>query len=174
MDTTFARPKHLETDLASTCNGAYVSRDGKSIYNDPRLYRAQLPGANGITHARSLARLYALLIGDVHEDDQLRKCLLSKVTLAEATKNITPPGEPDRNWYDLPSTFSKGAFQTYGPCFDILGDQVFGHSGKTVRVSLRGNRLYCRVWWQLCIRFSSISIIICLCLQLSRSVRSNY
>ena len=124
------RPKHQQTDLASTCNGTFVSGPGNSLYNDPRLHRAQLPAVNGISHARSLARIYALLIGDVHEHGQTRKCLVSKDTLAEATKNITPAGEPDRNWYDLPSTFSQGAFQTYGPCFDILGDEVFGHSGK--------------------------------------------
>ena len=131
MDIPLVRPTHSQTDLSSSCNGIFVSKQGNSIYNDPELHRVQLPAVNGITHARSLARIYARLIGDVYEhDDQTRKCLVSKDTLAEATKNITPSGEPDRNWYDLPSTFSKGAFQTYGSCFNILGEEVFGHSGK--------------------------------------------
>lgn len=100
------------------------------IFNDIRLHRAELPAVNGITNARSLARIYARLIGNIEENGYLRKSLLTTYTLNEAIKDVTPPGEPDINWYHLPSTFSKSGFQTFGPCFNIMGDGVFGHSGK--------------------------------------------
>ena len=100
------------------------------IFNDPRLHRAQLPAVNGITNARVLARIYARLLSDVEENGQTLKCFLSDRTRAEATKDITPEGEPDRNWDNLPSTFSQSGFQTYGRCFNALREGIFGHCGK--------------------------------------------
>jgi hypothetical protein len=55
---------------------------------------------------------------------------LSEKTLTEAIVNATPKGEPDRNWYNMLTTFGKGGFQIYGDCFNIFGDGVFGHTGK--------------------------------------------
>jgi hypothetical protein len=100
------------------------------IYNEVQFHRAELPAANGITNARCLARIYSLLIGDINENEKKQKRLLSEKTIKEATKNITPPGEPDRNWYNMPSIYAKGGFQIYGECFKIFGEGVFGHTGK--------------------------------------------
>ena len=66
----------------------------------------------------------------MNENGKEQKCLLSEKTLSEATKNVTPQGEPDRNWCQKLTTFSRGGFQTYGDCFNIFGDGVFGHSGQ--------------------------------------------
>ncbi len=117
-------------DQTLTCSGALPLEQPQMIYNDSQVHRAELPAVNGITNARSLARIFSLLINDVHENDQQRKCLLSKKTLTQATTNITPADEPDLTLYDKPTTFSKSGFQTYGECFQILGDGVFGHTGK--------------------------------------------
>jgi hypothetical protein len=100
------------------------------IYNEPQFHQAELPAANGITNARSLARIYSLLISDINEDGKKRKRLLSEKTITEATKNVTPTGEPDRNWYNMPTTFAKGGFQIYSEYFKIFGEGVFGHTGK--------------------------------------------
>jgi len=51
-------------------------------------------------------------------------------TLSEASKNVAPQGEPDRNWNNIATTFGRGGFQTYGDCFNILGDGVFEHSAE--------------------------------------------
>ena len=85
---------------------------------------------NGITNARSLARIYSLLINDVDENGKKKERLLSEKTLAEATKNVTPMGEPDRSWYNIPTVFAKGGFQIYSERFPILGEGVFGHTGE--------------------------------------------
>ena len=113
-----------------TCSGALPLGQSQMIYNEPQVHHAELPAVNGITNARSLARIYSLLIGDVYENGKTFKCLLSEKTLSQAIKNITPDGELDQILYNMPTTFSKGGFQTYGDSFHILGDGVFGHTGK--------------------------------------------
>ena len=116
-----------------TCSGAFPTGRPKMYSNDVQFHRAEIPAVNGITNARSLARIYASLIGDVQEDGNKRACLLSEKTRTEATKNVTPAGEPDRNWYNLLSIYSKGGFQIYGERFKILNEDVFGHSGRNDR-----------------------------------------
>lgn len=114
-----------------TCSGAFPSGRPKMYSNEVQFHRAEIPAVNGITNARSLARIYALLIGDVEEKDgNKRTCLLSEKTRTEATKNVTPAGELDRTWYNLPSIYSKGGFQLYGERFNILSEDVFGHTGR--------------------------------------------
>lgn len=130
VDTSNVRPSSLVTDKALTCSGAFSSGKGKMIYNDPQFHRAEIPAANGITNARSLARIYSLLIGDVDENGKKRERLLSEKIVVEATKNITPTGEPDRNWYDFPTTFAKGGFQIYSEYFKIFDEGVFGFTGE--------------------------------------------
>ena len=93
-------------------------------------HRAEIPAANGITNARSLARIYAQLIGDVHENNHQKKRLISEKTLMQATKSITPDGEPDQVLFGIPSNFAQAGFHVYGPYFKALGPGVFGHKGK--------------------------------------------
>jgi len=119
-------------DKTLTCSGALPLEQPKMIYNESQVHRAELPAVNGITNARSLAKIYSLLINDVNENGKKLKCLLSKNILTQAITNITPAGEPDQTLYNKTTSFSKSGFQTYGDCFNIFGDGVFGHTGKTI------------------------------------------
>lgn len=129
-------PANLMTQNTMSCSGAFPSEPPTSrniIFNRTELHRAEIPAANGITNARTLARIYALLIGDVHENDQQKKRLIGEQTLLEATKNITPDGEPDQVLFGIPSNFAQAGFHVYGPYFKALGPGVFGHKGKSER-----------------------------------------
>jgi CubicO group peptidase (beta-lactamase class C family) len=91
-------------------------------YNSPQVHRAELPASNGIGTARSLARMYAALIGEV---DGVR--LLHEDTVKAATAQRTfgtdrVTGMPMR-WgtgYQLPTP-------PYLPCG---GPTSFGHAGR--------------------------------------------
>lgn len=116
------------TELTNTCSGAFpVDFAGPNIFNDTALHQAELPAANLITNARSLARLYAALIGDI--DDGCIKALISEKTRQRAVSCVTPEGEPDCTLFGLPTRFAMG-FQTYGYFLNVLGDGVFGHNGE--------------------------------------------
>ena len=130
-----------ETVKGFFCNGATLPKGPTFLFNEPVLHRAELPSVNGITNARSLARIYSLLIGNVNEDGKEQKRLLSDKTLSEATKNVTPQGEVDQNWCKKCTTFSRGGFQTYGDCFNNFGDGVFGHCGKNFFLPQEKNHL---------------------------------
>lgn len=105
------------------------TNSSETIFNDIRFHQIDLPSINGITNARSLARIYAQLFGDINDNGNKKKRLISENTLTQATENVTPPGEPDRIIFGVASTFSKSGFQTYGYTLDVLGDGVFGHIG---------------------------------------------
>ncbi|CAF1270939.1 unnamed protein product [Adineta steineri] len=119
----------LIADQTLSCSGALPLGQSEMIYNKPEIHRAILPAVNGIANARTLARIYSLLIGDVYENEKILKCLLSQKTLSEAIKNITPQNELDQTLYQIPTTFSKGGFQIYGDSFPVFGDGAFGHTG---------------------------------------------
>ncbi|CAF4424193.1 unnamed protein product, partial [Adineta steineri] len=91
-------------DQTLSCSGALPLGQSEMIYNKPEIHRAILPAVNGITNARTLARIYSLLIGDVYENEKILKCLLSQKTLSEAIKNITPQNELDQTLYQIPTT----------------------------------------------------------------------
>ncbi|CAF1007905.1 unnamed protein product [Adineta ricciae] len=118
-----------QAEQTLTCSGALPLNQPTMIYNKARIHRAQLPAVNGITNARSLARIYSRLIGDVHENGTVTKRLLNEKTLSQAIQNVTPNGELDQALYGIPTDFSKGGFQIYGDAFQIFGDSVFGHTG---------------------------------------------
>ncbi|CAF3928306.1 unnamed protein product, partial [Rotaria sp. Silwood1] len=42
----------------------------RSVFNDPRVHQAEIPAVNGITNAKSLARIYASLIGNLYDGGQ--------------------------------------------------------------------------------------------------------
>lgn len=119
-------------DQTLTCSGALPLEQSKMIYNDIQVHRAELPAVNGISNARSLARIFSLLMNDVNENGKKIKCLLSKNTLIQAITDVTPTAEPDQTLYNIPTNFSKSGFQIYGDCFKIFGDGVFGHTGEIV------------------------------------------
>ena len=89
-------------------------------YNDRALHRAELPAANGIATARSLARLYAATIGDV---DGVR--LLDDDTVKRAS---APESEGPDKVLVARTRFGLGFFLATD--FTPLGGEgSFGHSG---------------------------------------------
>ncbi|MFC7982947.1 serine hydrolase domain-containing protein [Streptomyces sp. NPDC057336] len=95
---------------------------------------AEIPAAGGIGDARSLARLYAALIGEV---DGVR--LLSAATVDRArtprTDHLPPPGPLHR--FDGPdrSRFGLG-FELPRPGEPLLGEGSFGHAGAGGRLGM--------------------------------------
>jgi CubicO group peptidase (beta-lactamase class C family) len=95
---------------------------GEGIFNRREVHAAEIPAANGITNARSLARIYAATIGSV---DGFR--LVSSETVDRVRTTITPPGEGDKCLI-MPTTFGLG-FMTYGDFTPYAGPGSFGHAG---------------------------------------------
>ena len=104
---------------ALSLNGAF-SVDG--AFNRRDVHAAELPAANGITNARSLARIYSATLGSV---DGVR--LIGSDTVDVARRTVTPPGEPDVCLI-MPTTFGMG-FMTHGPFSLYSGPGSFGHPG---------------------------------------------
>jgi len=91
-----------------------------SVFNERAFRAAEVPAANGITNARSLARVYAACIGDV---DGVR--LLRPETLAGAT-SVQSAGEDLVLGYE--TRYATG-FQLSFPFRPMAGDGSFGHYG---------------------------------------------
>ncbi len=99
--------------------GAFL---GDGLFNRREVHAAEIPAANGITNARSLARIYAATIGSVNG---VR--LLDPETVDRARTTITPPGEGDKCLI-MPTTFGLG-FMTHGDFTPYAGPGSFGHAG---------------------------------------------
>lgn len=89
-------------------------------FNRREVHAGELPGANGIATARSLAKLYAATVGEV---DGRR--LLSEATVAAATEERS--NGPDEVLV-RPTRFGSGFFLD-SPFSPLLGPRSFGHSG---------------------------------------------
>ncbi|CAF1343623.1 unnamed protein product [Adineta ricciae] len=94
-------------------------------FNKNTTHRAEIPGGNGITNARSLARLYASLIGNV-ENNRYQQILTEDI-LKRAIKSNTPPHEIDFV-LNITTTFAMG-FSVMNDLFPSLGSEIFGHQG---------------------------------------------
>jgi CubicO group peptidase (beta-lactamase class C family) len=104
---------------ALSLSGAFA---GDGIFNRRDVHAAEIPAANGIGNARSLARIYAATIGDV---DGVR--LLNEATVDRARSTVTPAGEGD-HCLVMPTTFGMG-FMTHGAFTPFAGPGSFGHPG---------------------------------------------
>lgn len=118
IGAAMADPQSLFSRALST-NGALPTPDADS-WNDPRVHRAEMPGANGITNARSLARMYAACVSAV---DGVR--LLSDETVRDAMREQS--NGPDRVLIG-PSRFGTG-FMLSGGLAPLMGETSFGHPG---------------------------------------------
>ncbi|CAF4612723.1 unnamed protein product, partial [Rotaria sp. Silwood2] len=99
--------------------------DSYEEFNNRSTHQAEIPAVNGITNARSIARLYASLMRDL--DNNKYKRLLNEEILKRATKSNTPDHELDVV-LQLPTDFSMG-FILLDDIFPSLGPGVFGHNG---------------------------------------------
>ena len=104
---------------ALSLNGAFAV-DG--AFNRRDVHAAEIPAANGIGNARTLARVYAATIGEV---DGVR--LLEQSTVDRVRRTVTPDGEPD-TCLIMPTTFGMG-FMTHGMFSPYSGPGAFGHPG---------------------------------------------
>lgn len=109
--------------LRTPCPELFGGTEGTidlSMFNDPRVLRAEIPAANGVTNARSLARLYAACVGEV---GGIR--LLSEAQVERATERQTTG--PDAVMFFETAIglgfFLSSAFSSYG------GPRGFGHTG---------------------------------------------
>ncbi len=89
-------------------------------WNSPATHRAEIPAANGICTARSLARMYSATIG---ETDGVR--LLNPSTIEMAT---TEQSEGTDRVLLVSSRFGLG-FMLHSPFSAMLAPTSFGHSG---------------------------------------------
>ena len=89
-------------------------------WNSPEVHAAEVPAANGICTARSLARFYAGLIGEV---DGVR--ILTPETVRTAT--VEQSNGPDRVLL-APTRFGLGYFLP-SPFEPLAGPASFGHAG---------------------------------------------
>lgn len=105
-------------EAALSLNGAF----GPGAFNKPQVHRAQVPGANGIGNARSLAKIYAACVGEV---DGVQ--LLTPDTVARATTSMTPPGEVDAVLLSQ-TDFAMG-FMRHNDHYKFTGPEAFGHTG---------------------------------------------
>lgn len=111
-------PESTFSRVLST-NGALPTPDA-ATWNDPRVYQAEMPAANGISNGRSLARLYAATVSEV---DGLR--LLSPEIVEKARAEQV--SGPDRTLV-MSSRFASG-FQLPTPSSPQLSAASFGHQG---------------------------------------------
>lgn len=100
-------------------NGAFA---GEGVFNTRAMHAAEIPAANAITNARSLARMYAATLAPV---DGVQ--LISDATRDVARTTVTPAGEPDACLI-MPTTFGMG-FMTHGQFTPYAGPGSYGHPG---------------------------------------------
>ncbi|CAF0874330.1 unnamed protein product [Rotaria sp. Silwood1] len=117
-------PVELSRSSRETLNESTITL--LNLFNEPRAHQAEIPAGNGITNARSLARLYASLISDI--DDGKYKRLLNENILELVTKSNTPKNETDLV-FQIPTTFAMG-FTLFDDIFPEFGPGSFGHTGR--------------------------------------------
>ena len=105
---------------ALTLNGTFGMFGGDGPFNTPAVHAAEVPAANGITDARSLARMYAALVGDV---DGVR--MLAPATVERATRPLV---EGRDRVLVAPTSFGLG-FLCHSRYIPLLAPGSFGHSG---------------------------------------------
>jgi CubicO group peptidase (beta-lactamase class C family) len=98
--------------------GALADQD---VWNSRAMHAAEVPSANGICDARSLARLYAATVGEV---DGIR--LLSPDQLKRATTQLTEG--PNHVLMDMDIQFGLG-FMLHAGMIPLGGPASFGHFG---------------------------------------------
>jgi CubicO group peptidase (beta-lactamase class C family) len=107
---------------ALTLDGAIGGDSESTIFNERRFHAAEVPAANGIGNARSLARIYAATIDTLDGVE-----LFSTAVRDRARATVTPEGEPDACLV-FPTTFGMG-FMTAGMISPYMGAGCYGHPG---------------------------------------------
>jgi CubicO group peptidase (beta-lactamase class C family) len=104
---------------AMTVNGVLRTPDADA-WNDPRVRRASIPAANGITNARSLARLYACCVGGAGAPRLLTEEILRSAVAEQSAGRDRVTG--------LDARFGTG-FMLPTAGTPMLSASSFGHEG---------------------------------------------
>jgi CubicO group peptidase (beta-lactamase class C family) len=112
-------------DRGATMGGAYAfpSERGFVTFNDPALQAAEIPGANGIATASSLARLYAACVSD-----RSGPRLMSLRSVEEALQ-VRSSGRQLNGIPDDGTRWGTGFQLASPPTQPLLGPTSFGHAG---------------------------------------------
>jgi CubicO group peptidase (beta-lactamase class C family) len=105
---------------ALSLNGTFTADDTDPVWNRRELHAAEVPAANGITDASSLAKMYAACVGEV---DGVR--LLSADYVDRARTTLASGADQCL----LADTRFGIGFMTNGPFGTLLGPGSFGHPG---------------------------------------------
>lgn len=112
-------------ERAATMGGAFgfPLADGQVTFNDPEIQRAEIPGANGMGTADSLARLYAACVSDIYGR---RIMTPEQIDDALVVRSIGQQvfGPPDRG-----ERWGTGFALDSPPARPLLGPRSFGHGG---------------------------------------------
>ncbi len=119
LATAFLDP-HSTTNRALMLDGRFLLGGGRIAWNQPEVRASQIPAANGVTNARSLAKMYAACVGEV---DGVR--LLDDATLKQVTAERS--SGRDRVLV-MPTRFGLG-FMLTSSFSPLLGEGSFGHPG---------------------------------------------
>lgn len=114
---------------ALSLNGAFSVAGG---FNRRDVHAAEVPAANGISNARSLAAMYAATMGEVHGAHGPVR-LVSPETMTKMSNTVTPRGEADLCLV-IPTSFGMG-FMTHNDFIPYSGPGTFGHPGAGGSVS---------------------------------------
>ncbi len=106
--------------------GAFSSQE---VWEDPRLHAAEIPAANGICDARSLARVYGACVGDVARPDGGPFRVLSADQVDRALVQQT--AGPDRVLLGMDIQWGTGFMLNVGviALAGLGGPRSFGHFG---------------------------------------------
>jgi CubicO group peptidase (beta-lactamase class C family) len=110
-----------ETPLGKALFAPGFALADSDIWNTRAMRAAEVPAANGVTDARSVARMYAACIGDV---DGVR--VLTPHQLVEATRQLTEG--PNFILMDMDIQFGLG-FMLHSSASPIGSERSFGHFG---------------------------------------------
>jgi CubicO group peptidase (beta-lactamase class C family) len=117
-DTLLGRSLSMNGSLADLEHG----------FNTPALHAAEIPAANGITNARSLARFYAGLIGAVDGGPEAALLTPAQVDKARTRQTEGPDRVLSFPGIDIVTTIGLG-FWTASDFARFGGAGAFGHSG---------------------------------------------
>ncbi|MEQ8840588.1 MAG: serine hydrolase domain-containing protein [Acidimicrobiales bacterium] len=105
---------------ALSLNGLFTLGDGNNVFNTREVRASEIPAANGITSASSLARIYAATVGEV---DGVR--LMSDATRERATATVTDGND---RCLVMATKFGMG-FMTHDGVLPLTGPRAYGHAG---------------------------------------------
>ena len=116
---------HPERVRAATMGGAFAfPADGDHVtFNDPDIQAAEVPGANGIGDARSLARLYAACV------HRRRRPAPDDTASVDDALVERSSGRPWSGFADPGPRFGTGFLLASPPGSPLLGPRSFGHGG---------------------------------------------